>query len=233
MTLNQSSNNIAALGPISTGGDFALTTTRSLGQSGAGGRWRYHDQCGNERHLADQRQQFVRWRGKPDRWHHDNQQRLGLTFGNVNTDTLLATSLGPMNLGTGTVLGNLSASTIDKAITQSGALSVAGSTTISAGTGAITLTDAGNSFQGPIAATGSSVALRAAGDLHVSALNNSTNGAVSLTAGGALTLPASAIDTGTSNLQLAANGGTLLANAALSGSNVTTPPATASRCTGQ
>jgi hypothetical protein len=55
--------------PISTGGDFALTTTRSLGQSGAGGRWRYHDQCGNERHLADQRQQFVRWRGKPDRWH--------------------------------------------------------------------------------------------------------------------------------------------------------------------
>ncbi|WP_413464056.1 autotransporter outer membrane beta-barrel domain-containing protein [Cupriavidus metallidurans] len=222
MTLNQSSNSIAALGPISTGGDFALTTTRSLGQSGAlsvGGDTTINAGT-NAISLTNASNSFA---GAVNLTGGTTiiSSASALTFGNVNTDTLLATSLGPMNLGTGTVRGNLSASTIDKAITQSGALSVAGSTTISAGTGAITLTDAGNSFQGPIAATGSSVALRAAGDLRVSALNNSTNGAVSLTAGGALTLPVSAINTGTSNLQLAANGGTLLANAALSGSNVT------------
>ncbi|WP_186426020.1 autotransporter outer membrane beta-barrel domain-containing protein [Cupriavidus metallidurans] len=309
MKLDQSSNSIAALGPISTGSDFALTTTRSLGQSGplsiggdttinagtnaitltnasnsfggavnlTGGTTQITSAAGlnlgtvNAGTLtatstgalvfgttavtgslsATSNRGFIMQNGaltiagnstfnagtgaisltNMGNWFGGTVNLTGgatiissasaLTFGNVNTDTLLATSLGPMNLGTGTVRGYLSASTNDNAITQSGALNVAGSTTISAGTGAITLTDASNSFQGPIAATGSSVALRAAGDLRVSALNNSTNGAVSLTAGGALTLPVSAINTGTSNLQLAANGGTLLANAALSGSNIT------------
>jgi len=100
-----------------------------------------------------------------------------------------------MNLGTGTVRGNLSASTIDKAITQSGALSVAGSTTISAGTGAITLTDAGNSFQGPIAISGGSVQIggtlaAGTGQISLQSLGDVRQTGGSLTAG---TLTGSAI----------------------------------------
>ncbi|HEL4105205.1 TPA: hypothetical protein UOA80_004536, partial [Stenotrophomonas maltophilia] len=63
--------------------------------------------------------------------------------------------------------------------------------------------------------------LRAAGDLQIDRLNNAGQSDVRLHAGGGLQLPTSAIDAGTGNLTLLADGGVLQANALLAGNNVT------------
>src|SRR5690606_29105832 len=85
----------------------------------------------------------------------------------------------------------------------------------------ITLDNNGNDFQAAVTATGTGVSITDSNDLTIDTLNNGSNGTVSLIAGGALLLPSGAIDTGTADLTLAANGGTLIAPGALSGANVT------------
>ena len=143
-----------------------------------------------------------------------------LTLGSIATGALTAVSTGALNLGAGSIAGDLNATSNGGAIGQSGALAVGGASTFNAGAGAIGLTNAGNSFAGAVSATGVGVSIASAGGLNVAALNNGANGAVNLVAGGNLSLPAAAIDTGTSNLTLAANGGALAVPGSLSGANV-------------
>ena len=143
-----------------------------------------------------------------------------LTLGTLSTGALTAISGGALNLGSGSIGGALVATGAGD-ITQSGALSVTGTSSLDAGSGAITLANAGNDFGGAVTATGQGVSLEDIGDLTIASLNSGTNATVSLTAGGALTLPASSIATGTADLTLAANGGSLLVPGALSGANVT------------
>ncbi|MGD3652341.1 hypothetical protein QT533_22585, partial [Xanthomonas citri pv. citri] len=59
----------------------------------------------------------------------------------------------------------------------------------------------------------------AAGNLSIGTLNLDSNSALSLSASGALTLPTTAINTGSANLTLS-SGGSLTTRAALAGTNV-------------
>lgn len=143
-----------------------------------------------------------------------------LILGALNTGGLDAISNGALNLGTGSVAGNLSASSAGGGITQSGGLEVTGTSSIDAGTGAIVLTDAGNDFQGAVSASGTGISISDSGNLNIASLADGTNGSVSLVAGGTLTLPTGAIDTGTGDLTLTSNGGALASPGELSGANI-------------
>jgi filamentous hemagglutinin family protein len=123
------------------------------------------------------------------------------------------------------VLGTISATTLSVdtsagggAITQSGNATVTGATTVNAGSGAVALTRAGNDFA-TLAVTGGAVSVVDANALTLTTLASGANQAVSVTAGGALTLPATAIDTGTAALTLS-SGGTLDTVGTLRGTNV-------------
>lgn len=144
----------------------------------------------------------------------------GLTLGTLATGALTATSIGALNLGSGSIGGAIDATSNGGAITQGGALTVTGSSTIDAGTGMITLTNVGNDFQGSLDVSGASIAIADANDLDIAALGNGANGTVSLDAGGVLTLVAGDIDTGTGNLILQSAGGALATPGALSGNNI-------------
>jgi fibronectin-binding autotransporter adhesin len=139
---------------------------------------------------------------------------LGITGGN----TSIAAASG-LTLGAGAVGGTLGL-TSGGAITQTGALSVVGTSSFDA-TGAIALTDANNDFGGAVSLQGSSIAIRDRNDLTVSSLANGTNGSVSVVAGGQLVLPSQAIDAGTGNVVLAAEGGQLGISNTVRGGNVT------------
>ena len=141
-----------------------------------------------------------------------------LSLGTLNTGDLTATSTGNLNLGSGNVGGNLVATSNGGAINQTGALSVAGTTALNGGNGAISLTDSGNTFTGAVTATGAGVALNDAGDLTVASLTDNANGSVALTAGGTLT--AYGISAGSGDIALASNGGTLSTGGAISGGNI-------------
>ncbi len=143
-----------------------------------------------------------------------------LTLGTLNTGALTATSSGALNLGSGNVGGNLVATSNNGAISQTGALNVAGTSTLNAGTGAITLANTNNDFTGAVIAAGRSVSITDANDLAIAGLTSGPNGTVSLIAGGSLALSGSAIDTGTADLTLTSKGGLLTTSAALSGANV-------------
>ncbi len=144
-----------------------------------------------------------------------------LTLGTLSTSgALTASSTGALNLGSGSVGGNLTATSNNGAISQAGALGVTGTSALDAGNGAIALTNANNDFQGAVTVTGAGVSLVDVNDLSVSSLTDNANGNVSLIAGGALTLPASALSAGAGNLTLAANGGVLSTGGALGGTNV-------------
>ncbi|MCD9007360.1 filamentous hemagglutinin N-terminal domain-containing protein [Luteimonas sp. XNQY3] len=105
--------------------------------------------------------------------------------------------------GVSRATGNLTLDA-DGAITQTGALSVAGTTTLNARESEILLANAGNDFVGAVGVRGGGITLRDTNDLTVSAINNAPDSTLSLTAGGTLTLPAGAIDTGSANLVLSA-----------------------------
>ncbi|RAN82218.1 hypothetical protein B5P43_11205, partial [Bacillus sp. SRB_336] len=143
-----------------------------------------------------------------------------LSLGALATGALTAVSHGALNLGSGTVGGALSATSNNGAISQTGALHVTGISTINAGSAAIALTNSNNDFGGAVTATGNGVQITDANNLAIAGLTNGSNGAVSLIAGGVLTLPAGAINTGTANLTLVSNGGSLTTTGALSGANV-------------
>ncbi|MGY1424291.1 two-partner secretion domain-containing protein [Lysobacter sp. A289] len=143
-----------------------------------------------------------------------------LTLGTVTAGQLTATSTGRLNLGTTDVSGAMVAHSNGGAIEQGGALHVGGTTELDAGTGDVTLANAGNDFVGAVNVTGGAISLRDANDLAVASLANGANQAVMLAAGGALNLNGSPIDTGTADLTL--QSGTLLATTvALGGANVT------------
>jgi len=99
----------------------------------------------------------------------------GLTLGtlNITGGNLTAISTGAMNLGAGTVGGILSANSNGGAITQTGALVIAGTSDINAGANSITLTNSSNDF-------GGAVSLANTGVFNVAITNGSGNGLLQL-----------------------------------------------------
>ncbi len=81
------------------------------------------------------------------------------------TGDLTLNSTGALNLGTSTVGGNLTAHSGNGNVTQTGALSVGGTTGIAAGTGNIDLTNRSNTLSGAVSLNGNNVAVTAAGAL--------------------------------------------------------------------
>ncbi|MFG6417382.1 hypothetical protein ACG02S_26205, partial [Roseateles sp. DC23W] len=140
----------------------------------------------------------------------------------MSTGNLTVNATAALNLGQGNVGGTLDANS-GGAITQTGALTLAGTTTLNAGTAAITLGQALNNLQGAITATGGAVSLRSAHDLNLFALTQPANRALVLEAGGTLFLPAGTgdIDTGTAALTLSSLGGAFSTFGTLKGGDVT------------
>jgi fibronectin-binding autotransporter adhesin len=103
-----------------------------------------------------------------------------LTLGAVNTGALTAISTGALNLGSGTIAGNLQATSNNGAVSQSGALAVSGTSNINAGTGAITLANAGNAFGGVVSLTGGATQITNGSALTLGAVNT---GALTVTSG--------------------------------------------------
>ncbi|MGY1520569.1 two-partner secretion domain-containing protein [Luteimonas sp. A482] len=122
--------------------------------------------------------------------------------------------------------GDLSLAVRSGGIAQSGAFQVGGSAHFDAGSGDIALDNASNDFGGPVGLAGGAITLRDRNDLTLSHLRSGQDANVQVVAAGALTLPVQAIDTGTGNLHLAAQGGTLTTRAALGGGDITLQGAT-------
>src|SRR5690606_36156744 len=108
-----------------------------------------------------------------------------LALGNLATGNLTAVSSGALSLGSGESRGMLAASSNGGAITQAGALAVAGASSIDAGTGAITLANAGNDFAGVVNLQGGTVAIR---DANALALGNLATGNLTAVSSGVLSL---------------------------------------------
>lgn len=143
-----------------------------------------------------------------------------LQLGTLDVAGLTATSGAALSLGSGLVGGNLMATSRSGGIRQAGALLVAGASTIDAGAGGIILDNAGNDFAGPVGLSGGAIALRDRNDLTLSHLRSAPGGDVHVVAGGALALPAQAIDADSGSLHLAAHGGTLTTRGTLAGGDV-------------
>jgi hypothetical protein len=133
----------------------------------------------------------------------------GMSLASVATGDLTADATGPLDLGSGTVTGNLSAISHNSPVTQTGPLVVSGTTTVNTGTGKITLTDAANDFKGVFNATGGTVAIR---DLNsilfgvitagVSIEVDAVGGSITQTAAGTVSAPVAKLKAG-SNIVLA------------------------------
>lgn len=82
-----------------------------------------------------------------------------LRLGTLTTGGLTAQSSGPLNLGQGTVAGNLLANSGGASITQAGGLEVSGNSQFTATGADITLTDTGNRFLGALSLVGRAVAV--------------------------------------------------------------------------
>jgi hypothetical protein len=122
-----------------------------------------------------------------------------LTLGTVDAGgDLSVASAGALDLGTSTVVGSFTANSGNGDVSQNGPLSVTGATDITAGTGNIQLTNAGNTLLQPVSVAGQNVSLRDAGALTLGTIDAS--GSLTLASTGALGL-------GTSTV-----GGNLMAN---------------------
>ncbi|WP_296734426.1 autotransporter-associated beta strand repeat-containing protein, partial [Variovorax sp.] len=119
-----------------------------------------------------------------------------LTLGNLATGDLTATSNGALSLGQGSA-ASINATSNNGTIVQSGPLAVAGTTTLNAGTGTITLTQGGNSFGGALGITGGNTSIVAASGLTLSA--GAVGGTLGLTSGGAITQTGALSVVGTSS----------------------------------
>ena len=109
-----------------------------------------------------------------------------LSLGTVSTANLAVTSTGALNLGQGSVTGTLDATSNGGAITQSGPLQVSfGDANINAGTGTITLNDAGNDFGFAVSLTGGATKVT---DKNSLTLGTLATGDLTLTSTGALNL---------------------------------------------
>jgi filamentous hemagglutinin family protein len=135
----------------------------------------------------------------------------GLTLGtlSVASGNLTVTSTGALNLGTGTVGGNLIAASNGGAITQAaGGLLVTGSTGLNAGAAAITLIDNSNNFTGAV-----SLSNTGSNDLQVKDVDALALGTLSIAAGNLTVTSAGALNLGTGavggNLVATSNGGAI------------------------
>ncbi len=118
--------------------------------------------------------------------------------GTLAVGSLNATSQGALNLGSGSVGGDLVAASNGGLVTQTGALSVTGNTSVAAGNAGIDLSNAANSWGGSVALSNSgagSVALSDSGALLLAGVNVGS-GPLSLTAGGPITQGAAITQTG-------------------------------------
>ena len=106
-------------------------------------------------------------------------------------------------------------------VTQTASVIVSGTTAISAGTGNVTLTTAGNNLN-ELSVSGQAINVveGAGSNLTVTSLTSGLNQPVSLSAGHTLTLPGTAINTGTADLTLSSAIGQLTIPAALNGNNI-------------
>lgn len=113
---------------------------------------------------------------------------------------------GGLTLGAAvTARGELSLATTDAAITQTGgAITADGTATVDAGRGAVTLARSGNDFRAGVSITGGPVSLRDDNALTLASLSQAPDSALTLVAGGLLTLAGADLDTGTADLSLAA-----------------------------
>ncbi|WP_431108691.1 autotransporter domain-containing protein [Variovorax paradoxus] len=124
-----------------------------------------------------------------------------LALGTVATGDLTVTSKGALSLGSGVVNGKLTAGSNGSDVSQAGSITVAGNASINAGAGAITLSEAGNDFQGAVSLIGTTARVRNSRDLTLGAvtvtkgLTLNVNGTASTTQ--ALTAGTVAIDAGT------------------------------------
>ena len=132
----------------------------------------------------------------------------------ANSGAGSTTKLGALTVGNG-----LTVNANGAVLQGSGPLVVVGATSILAGGHAVTLGNVSNDFGGGVTVEGAGVTLTDANDLNIASLTNSGNGDVSLIAGGAL-FGVGAIDAGTGNITLAANGGALN-TATLTGGDIT------------
>ncbi|MDR7273034.1 filamentous hemagglutinin family protein [Pelomonas saccharophila] len=108
-----------------------------------------------------------------------------LTLGTLDTGALTLNGAGALNLGQGSVAGNLSATSGNGLITQAaGGLNVSGTSSINAGTADITLNDAANSWTGAVGLTGRDVQLTGSGAV---ALGTASIRSLVLKSGGAVT----------------------------------------------
>jgi len=144
----------------------------------------------------------------------NNFSSIGATGGVVQITDINALALNAISATSLTV--NTSAG--NGAITQTAPAVVSGVTVIDAGSGNVTLTQAGNDFNS-ITVSGGAVSLVDTNALTVTAFTSGANQAVSLVAGGALTIPAGGIDTGSADLTLG-SGGVLTMPGTLSGANI-------------
>lgn len=135
-----------------------------------------------------------------------------LTLGQLATGHLTVRSGGVLNLGKGTITGNLDAGSGGFAITQASgggaSLQVTGTARLDAGTADITLLETGNDLQGTLTAIGGGVSLRSTSSLNFTTLTRQSGKTLVLVAGGLLTLPGGVgtIDTGSAALTLSSGG---------------------------
>nr|WP_199043850.1 filamentous hemagglutinin N-terminal domain-containing protein [Dyella sp. ASV24] len=209
--LTQANNAITNLGTYSSGGDFSLLNAGSITQSGTNTL----SVAGNTTLNAGANAISM-----------GNSNQLNGVVYLTGGDTLI-NNVGALNLGVSTISGNLTATTAstNAGISQSGALTVAGTSTFTAdtasGTGAISLTDQSNAFGSTVNLTGTGVAVVNQGNLSVGAVNDGANGLVSLTSlNGGLNLIGGPLDTHGGDLNLVAGGGSLMLSGDLTGRNV-------------
>ncbi|HWK83359.1 MAG TPA: filamentous hemagglutinin N-terminal domain-containing protein, partial [Caldimonas sp.] len=144
----------------------------------------------------------------------NNFGSVAATGGAMTITDINALALGAINATSLTVNTNAG----NGAVTQSAPAIVTGVTNVNAGTGAVTLGNAGNDFA-TLGVTGGAISVVDSNALALTSLTSAPNQAVSVTAGGALTLPATPIDTGAAALSLT-SGGTLTTAGTLRGTNV-------------
>ncbi|XBL65525.1 filamentous hemagglutinin N-terminal domain-containing protein [Xanthomonas campestris pv. centellae] len=127
-----------------------------------------------------------------------------------------------LTLGHTVTANTLALRSTNAAIAQNaGALAMVGASTVDAGSASIALNGGSNRFGAGISLTGTGIAVADSGNLTINALNAGANGTIALTAGGALNLSAQNLDTGTADLALIANGGSMSTGGDLRGRNVT------------
>ena len=144
--------------------------------------------------------------------------------GTLSGANIALTGSAGINLGHNVnTIGTLQLTTANAAINQTaGAITVGNLTTASAGSGDITLNQAGNDFSdiAGISASGGAVRLRDANALVIASLVNGANKDLSLTAGTTITGLAGDIDTGSADLAITSGAG-FTTFGTLRGTNVT------------